>query len=43
MSNSSNSKPSGTKEDIIPVIAVNGVYFPTQKLRIKLNDSSFNF
>jgi hypothetical protein len=26
------------REDTIPVIVVNGVYYPYQKLRFKLND-----
>lgn len=26
------------REDTIPVIVVNGVYYPSQKLRFKLND-----
>lgn len=31
------------REDTIPVIIVNGVYFPTQKLRFKINDPSMDF
>ena len=31
------------REDTIPVIVVNGVYFPTQKLRFKINDPNLNF
>ena len=31
------------REDTIPVIVVNGVYFPTQRLRFKLNDPNMNF
>lgn len=32
-----------TKEATIPVIVVNGVYYPSQKLRFKLNDPQLNF
>ena len=31
------------REDTIPVIVVNGVYFPTQRLRFKLNDPNMDF
>ena len=31
------------REDTIPVIVVNGVYYPSQKLRFKLNDPSYSF
>lgn len=31
------------REDTIPVIVVNGVYYPSQKLRFKLNDPQLNF
>ena len=38
---SEQAKPSRSvnmREDTIPVIVVNGVYYPSQKLRFKLND-----
>lgn len=48
--NNKGSKPSITKpmsvplrEATIPVIVVNGVYYPSQKLRFKLNDPQLNF
>lgn len=28
-----------SSEDVIPVIHVSGVYFPTQRLRVKLSDN----
>jgi hypothetical protein len=28
-----------SNEDVIPVIHVGGVYFPTQRLRVKLSDN----
>ena len=31
------------REDTIPVIVVNGVYYPSQKLRFKLNDPQLSF
>jgi hypothetical protein len=31
------------REDTIPVIVVNGVYYPSQRLRFKLNDPNMNF
>ena len=31
------------RTDTIPVIVINGVYYPSQKLRFKLNDPSISF
>ncbi len=31
------------REDTIPVVVVNGVYYPSQKLRFKLNDPQLSF
>lgn len=35
--------PVKAREDTIPVIVVNGVYYPSQKLRFKLNDPTYSF
>ena len=40
---SSTKKQVKMREDTIPVIVVNGVYFPSQKLRFKLNDPQLSF